>query len=315
MLCWHGVMCVVPSLFFSAPQRASAAPPRHSLAPRRVRLLGRCCAGEESAATVVEPTCERLVQQASDERLRTPRHAALIMDGNSRWARRKGLAVSEGHAAGAEALRCAVRLFAQWGLPRLTVFAFSTDNWARPHAEVTSLFAVMTAALQTDLDELNAAGVSLHFQGNRDALPLALQTAMAGAEFMTRNNGGLRLKVCVNYSGRAALTSAARAIAAAVDNGTMALSDVSESALAAHMGEDVDLLIRSSGERRLSNFALWECAFAEMVFLEQLWPDVGEEELLCALREYSRRERRFGAASADNWQPLDTSLAPPPPPP
>lgn len=202
-------------------------------------------------------------------------HVAAIMDGNGRWAKARGLPRREGHRAGIEALRKVVKAAPDLGIATLTVHAFSADNWKRPAEEVADLLALFRQYLDSETETLVADGVRLNFIGRRDRLPKDLVAEMERAEALTEWGDALNLRVGLDYSARAAIVEA-------VKNNTVP-------------GPDVDLLIRTSGEQRLSDFLLWECAYAEFVFSDVLWPDFGKDDLADALRIFHTRERRFGA--------------------
>jgi undecaprenyl diphosphate synthase len=223
------------------------------------------------------------------------RSVAIIMDGNGRWASARALPVAEGHREGARALRRTVEAAIDAGVSSLAVYAFSTENWARPPDEVESILELMDETIDRELPDLAEQGVRTRFLGRRDRIPAALQAKMAELEAATAGNDRLSLWIAFDYGSRAELVEAARRL---VDEGVPA-SEVSEEALAARLSApelpDPDLLIRTSGEKRLSNFLLWQSAYAELVFTDTLWPDFGAEDLRAALAEYARRARRFGA--------------------
>lgn len=216
------------------------------------------------------------------------RSAAIIMDGNARWARRQGVPVLEGHREGAQAMKRIVKSAVRLGLSELSVYAFSTENWSRPRAEVDGLMAMFTELIETETPELDEQGVRMSFIGRREAVSTDLRERMAWAEERTSGNDRLALWVAFNYGGRAEIVDAAERY----EGG-------GEEAFAACMYApgmaDPDLLIRTSGERRLSNFLVWQCAYSELVFTDVLWPDFGEEDLRAALEEFDSRQRRFGA--------------------
>jgi len=216
------------------------------------------------------------------------------MDGNGRWAAARGLPVAEGHREGARALRRTVEAAIDLGVSSLAVYAFSTENWARPPEEVESIMELMDETIDRELPDLARQGVRTRFVGRRDRVPASLQEKMAELEAETASNDRLLFWIAFDYGSRAEFVAAARRL---VEDGVSA-DDVSEAAIAErlHAPElpDPDLVIRTSGEQRLSNFLLWQSAYAELVFTETLWPDFGEEELKAALEEYTRRGRRFG---------------------
>jgi undecaprenyl diphosphate synthase len=217
------------------------------------------------------------------------------MDGNGRWAAGRGLSVAEGHREGARALRRTVEAAVDLGIESLAVYAFSTENWARPPDEVESIMELMDETIDRELPDLAKQGVRTRFFGRRDRIPAELQEKMAGLEEETAHLERLQLWIAFDYGGRAELVEAARAL---VEEGVGAAA-VSEKALAERLYApelpDPDLVIRTSGERRISNFLLWQSAYAELVFDETLWPDFGEDRLRAAVEEYARRARRFGA--------------------
>jgi undecaprenyl diphosphate synthase len=219
---------------------------------------------------------------------------AIIMDGNGRWAESRGLTVEDGHRAGTQALRRTVEAAIELGLPSLVVYAFSTENWARPAAEVATLLELLHETIEREFTDLAAEGVRTRFMGRRDRIPPALRDEMRRLEERTAGNDRLVLWVAFDYGGRAELVEAARRL---VTDG-VAPEAVDEAALATRLYApelpDVDLLVRTSGEQRISNFLLWEAAYAELVFTETLWPDFGHADLEAAVEEFARRQRRFG---------------------
>ena len=221
-------------------------------------------------------------------------HCAIIMDGNGRWAERRGLAVAEGHREGTRALRRTVEAAIDLGVTSLAVYAFSTENWSRPTDEVESLMEIFGETIERELPDLAKQGVRTRFIGRSDRAPDELRQRMATLEAETAANDRLSLWIAFDYGGRAELVEAARRL---IEAG-VAAADVDENALAAHLYApelpDPDLLIRTSGELRLSNFLLWQVAYAELVFVDTLWPDFGERDLRRALEEYTNRRRRFG---------------------
>ena len=217
------------------------------------------------------------------------------MDGNGRWASARGLPVEAGHREGARALRRTVEAAVDLGIESLAVYAFSTENWARPPDEVESIMELMDETIDRELPDLAKQGVRTRFFGRRDRIPAELQEKMARLESETAHLGTLQLWIAFDYGGRAELVEAMRRI---LEEGTRP-QDVSEEAIAARLYApelpDPDLLIRTSGEQRISNFLLWQSAYAELVFDDTLWPDFGEEQLRTAVEEYASRGRRFGA--------------------
>ena len=223
------------------------------------------------------------------------RSVAIIMDGNGRWAKARGVPVAEGHREGARALRRTVEAAIDLGVRSLAVYAFSTENWARPPDEVESIMELMDETIDRELPDLAKQGVRTRFVGRRDRVPELLREKMATLEAETAHNDRLLLWIAFDYGSRAELVEAARKLVA---DGVRP-ADVSEEAVAERLYApelaDPDLVIRTSGEQRLSNFLLWQSAYSELVFTDTLWPDFGEEELRSALDEYTRRGRRFGA--------------------
>jgi undecaprenyl diphosphate synthase len=217
------------------------------------------------------------------------------MDGNGRWAAARGVPVGDGHREGARALRRTVEAAVDLGIESLAVYAFSTKNWARPPDEVESIMELMDETIERELPDLAKQGVRTRFFGRRDRIPTELQEKMARLESETAHLDRLQLWIAFDYGGRAELVEAARAL---VSDG-VSHEDVSEEAMAARLYApellDPDLVIRTSGEQRISNFLLWQSAYAELVFDDTLWPDFGEDRLRAALDEYASRARRFGA--------------------
>ena len=231
-----------------------------------------------------------------------PRHVAIIMDGNGRWATQRGRPRSAGHAAGVEALRDIIRASDDWGVECLTIYAFSTDNWARSKEEVGALMALLLKYFASEIDELDAKHVRILILGDVDGLPDAQRKAVCDAMERTKDNTGLKLNIALNYGGRAELVRAAQRLADQVQKGELKPEEIGADAFAAQLytaGQpDVDLLIRTSGEQRLSNFLPWQTAYAEMVFDRTLWPDFDRACYLKALREFASRSRRFGGVEA-----------------
>ena len=231
-----------------------------------------------------------------------PRHVAIIMDGNGRWAAARGLPRSEGHRRGVEALRRTVRAAGELGIGFLTIFSFSSENWTRPPAEVRDLMALLRRFIRNDLAELHANNVRVRVIGERTGLAPDILRLLAEAEELTRGNDGLVLVVAFNYGARQEIARAARRLAAEVRDGRIELEGVTADALARFLDApdlpDPDLIIRTSGEQRLSNFLLWQAAYSELVFVPAHWPDFDRAVLEQALAEYRRRERRFGGLVA-----------------
>jgi undecaprenyl diphosphate synthase len=228
-----------------------------------------------------------------------PDHVAIIMDGNGRWAERRLLPRVAGHRAGAAAVRRTIEAAIASGVSWLTLFAFSSENWRRPEAEVRDLTALLRHYLRHEVAELHREGVRLRVIGERERFSPDITAELARAELLTAGNVRLNLTIALSYGGRADIAEAARKMAAAVRAGELDPASITERTLGQFLQTsgipDPDLLLRTSGERRLSNFLLWQSAYAELVFLDVLWPDFGEREFAAALGEYARRERRFGA--------------------
>ena len=216
------------------------------------------------------------------------KYVAIITDGNGRWAQQRELPVVEGHRAGADAVKARLRDAVELGIEELTVYSFSTENWSRPRDEVEGLMAMFAERIDGETPELNEEGVRMRFIGRRDGVPDELQDRMDQAEQITARNERITLFVAFNYGGRAEILDAARAF----DGGDE--KDFRRGLYAPEM-HDPDLLIRTSGEQRISNYLLWQCAYSEFVFREELWPDFGREAFEDSLRIYEERQRRFGA--------------------
>jgi undecaprenyl diphosphate synthase len=233
-----------------------------------------------------------------------PRHVAIIMDGNGRWAAARGLPRSAGHRQGVEALRQAVRTAADLGIEYLTIYSFSSENWSRPAAEVSFLLDLLRRFIRTDVAELHRAGVRITVIGERAGLDPAIVALLEDAERLTRENTALRLVVAFNYGSRQEITRAARAVAQKVAEGKISPADVTQAVLANHLDTggmpDPDLLIRTGGERRLSNYLLWQCAYTEFVFVPEYWPDFSSDIFRAAIAEYHSRDRRFGGIKAQS---------------
>lgn len=229
-----------------------------------------------------------------------PRHVAVVMDGNGRWAKMRGLARTEGHKAGEAALFDLVEGAIEIGVKYVSAYAFSTENWKRSPDEVRFLMGFNRDVIRRRRDEMNAMGVRVRWAGRRRRLWKSVIDELEAAEELTRTNKVLTLTMCVNYGGRAEIADAAASIALAVSEGRLDPTRVDERTIARHLDEpdlpDVDLFIRSSGEQRISNFLLWQSAYAELVFLDELWPDVDRRHLWKAIEQYAARDRRYGGA-------------------
>ncbi len=227
-----------------------------------------------------------------------PRHIAFIMDGNGRWARSRGLPRIKGHEAGAEAVRRVVAAALRHGVRYLTLYAFSVENWSRPQAEVKALMRLLGRFVSSNVDELRRKGVRVRVMGRRSDLPRATDRALAAAELETAPCSKLQLVICVSYGGRTEIAEAARRLALDAAAGRIDPTSIDESAVASRLYlpdvPDPDLVVRTSGERRLSNFLLWQCAYAEMLFVPVLWPDFDMADFDAALEDYASRSRRFG---------------------
>ncbi len=233
---------------------------------------------------------------ASNENI--PQHVAVIMDGNGRWARKRALPRHAGHRSGVSAVRKTVELAAQRGVQYLTLFAFSSENWSRPREEVSMLMSLFIEALQREVDELHRNNVRLEFIGERGQLQPRLVDMIVAAEKQTIDNTGLRLLIAVAYGGRWDIVQAVRKISGELAQGEMTVDEIDDMAIASRLqlGDlpDPDLLIRTGGEQRISNFLLWNLAYAELWFCDTLWPDFGEQQFDAALEFYAMRQRRYG---------------------
>jgi undecaprenyl diphosphate synthase len=231
-----------------------------------------------------------------------PRHVAIIMDGNGRWAAARGLPRGEGHRRGVEALRRTVRAAGELGIDILTIFAFSSENWSRPQTEIRDLLGLLRRFIRNDLAELHQNNIRVRIIGERTGLAPDVASLLDEAEQMTRNNDGMTLVVAFNYGARQEIARAARKLAEEVGAGRMAASDITAERLSEFLDlpdiPDPDLIIRTSGEQRLSNFLLWQSAYSELVFVSIFWPDFDRAALEQAISEYRRRERRFGGLAA-----------------
>jgi undecaprenyl diphosphate synthase len=227
-----------------------------------------------------------------------PHHVAIIMDGNGRWAKARGLPRVAGHRRGADAVRRVVRGAGELGIPVLTLFAFSTENWTRPADEVNDLMGLLRHYLRNELEELHKNGARLRVIGNRDGLATDIVRDIAEAEKMTRANTRIDVNICINYGARDEILQATRRLARRVAAGELAADGIDEARFEQELltagVPDPDVLIRTSGEQRISNFLLWQCAYAELVFVDTLWPDFGKDHLEQAIAEFRRRERRYG---------------------
>ena len=231
-----------------------------------------------------------------------PEHVAIIMDGNGRWAKARGLPRLAGHRAGVEALRKTVRAAGEMGIAWLTVYAFSSENWSRPQSEITDLMGLLRLFIRRDLAELHHNGVRIRIIGERVGLQPDINALLEEAESLTAGNRGMNLVIAFNYGGRDEIARAARRIAAAVSAGELEGEAVTPEVFASYLDTggipDPDLVIRTSGEMRLSNFLPWQATYSELVFLPCNWPDFNGDHLSAAVDQYAARERRFGGVTA-----------------
>ena len=229
-----------------------------------------------------------------------PQHIAIIMDGNGRWAQTRGLSRTAGHKRGAEAVRRAVEGAVEEGIRYLTLFGFSSENWKRPVQEVHDLMGLLRLYLKSEIKKLNKEGIRLHIIGDRNRLEPDIVTLIAEAEKRTADNLRLDLTIALSYGSRAEIVLAAQKIAEQVAAGSITPGDISEDLISSHLYThdipDPDLLVRTSGEHRISNFLLWQLAYTELMFLDKRWPDFNKEDLRTAISEFQSRERRFGAS-------------------
>jgi undecaprenyl diphosphate synthase len=253
----------------------------------------------DAARSTEDPT--QLLDGESD-RFATPRHVAIIMDGNGRWAAARGLPRVEGHRRGVEALRRTVRAARELGISFLTIFSFSSENWSRPPSEIKDLLTLLRRFIRNDLADLHKSNVRVRIIGERDDLDRDIRLMLQEAEDLTRDNSGLTLVVAFNYGARQEIARAARRLAKDVAGGKLLPDAISPELLAQNLDApdlpDPDLIIRTSGEQRLSNFLLWQAAYSELVFVATNWPDFDRSTLEGAIVEYRRRERRFGGLIA-----------------
>ncbi|MDB5360150.1 MAG: pyrophosphate synthase [Rhodospirillales bacterium] len=230
-----------------------------------------------------------------------PVHVAIIMDGNGRWAKARGMPRLVGHKRGVEAVRGAVKAAQTLGVKYLTLYGFSSENWRRPEAEVKDLMGLLRLYLRSEIAELHREGVRLRIIGQRTRLSDDINALIDNGERLTEGNHTLTLTLALSYGGRDEIAYAAKCIAEAVKTGTLDPAEIDEETVARHLFTcdmpDPDLLIRTSGEKRISNFLLWQCAYAELVFIDKHWPDFSRDDLESAIREYHGRERRFGASA------------------
>ncbi len=250
-------------------------------------------------ALMTELLNQRVLEQTGTP---VPRHVAIIMDGNGRWAEERGLPRFAGHRAGVEAVRRSIRAASELGISYLTIYSFSTENWSRPATEVSFLMGLMKRFIQQDLAELHANGVRIRMIGERDRVEPDLLALIDDAVVRTAGNTALNLSICFNYGSRGEIAKAARRLAEAARDGKLDPADITADTLEAALDTDglpdPDLMIRTSGELRLSNFLLWQLAYSEFVFLDAYWPDFNREMLEHAIDLYRSRSRRFGGLLA-----------------
>ncbi|HEY9606729.1 MAG TPA: isoprenyl transferase [Allocoleopsis sp.] len=246
--------------------------------------------------TAMQTILKKLPSDLDQDRL--PKHVAVIMDGNGRWAKRRGLPRIMGHRQGVDALKDLLRCCKDWGIQALTAYAFSTENWGRPHEEVDFLMTLFERVLMRELREMMEENVRIDFVGNLAALPRSLQSQIERSMDETKNNNSIQFTVATNYGGRQEILQACRAIATKVQQGEIQPDEIDETLFSRHLYTahvcDPDLLIRTSGEMRISNFLLWQMAYAELYITDTLWPDFDRTEFHRALSSYQQRDRRFG---------------------
>ena len=233
------------------------------------------------------------------DKARMPKHVAMIMDGNGRWAKKRGMPRLMGHRAGVETLHRIVKATDGFGIPVLSVYAFSAENWKRPKEEVTGIMRLMIEYVGKEIDELNRNGVKITFMGEREGVPQEILAVLDEASSRTAENKGVVLNIAFNYGGRQAIAAAARELAKRAAKGEISPEDIDDRLLGQTLNvnglPDPDLVIRTGGEYRLSNFLPYECTYSELVFTPVFWPDFDEKEYEKAIEEYQRRDRRFGA--------------------
>ena len=240
-----------------------------------------------------------LKKEINEENL--PQHIAIIMDGNGRWAKKQGMLRAFGHENGAKSVKTTVETCARLGVNNLTLYAFSTENWNRPKLEIDTLMKLLVSSLRKELKSLIDNNIRLNTIGNTDKLPKSIQKELAEVMTRTKDNSRMTLTVALSYGSREELTSAIKQISSKVKNNIISIDAIDEAIINEHLYTqnlpDVDLLIRTSGEHRISNFLLWQIAYAELYFTDVLWPDFTEEHLYEAIISYQKRERRFGKTS------------------
>jgi undecaprenyl diphosphate synthase len=245
---------------------------------------------------------EAEIQQTAPTAFDVPRHVAIIMDGNGRWAAARGLPRAEGHRRGVEALRRTIRAAGEIGIKIVTIFSFSAENWSRPASEIGELMGLLRRFVRNDLAELHKSNVRVRIIGERTGLDPDIGRLLIEAEELTKSNDGLTLAVAFNYGARQEIVRAVQRISEEIANGRMTAADIDMDSITRFLDApdipDPDLIIRTSGEQRLSNFLLWQSAYSELVFVPTYWPDFDRATLESAIREYQQRERRFGGLVA-----------------
>ena len=240
-----------------------------------------------------------LLEQINKERL--PKHVAIIMDGNGRWAKKQGFLRAFGHESGTKSIKEIIKASVEIGIENLTLYAFSTENWNRPKLEVDTLMKVLINALKKEVDTLQKHNIKLNAIGNLEMLPKTAQNQLLEVINLTKNNNTMTLTLALSYGSREELTNAVRIISEKVKNNIISIDAIDDSIINEHLYThnlpDVDLVIRTSGEHRISNFLLWQIAYAELYFTDILWPDFKEQDLYEAILSYQKRERRFGKTS------------------
>ena len=240
-----------------------------------------------------------LLEQIKKERL--PKHVAIIMDGNGRWAKKQGFLRAFGHESGTKSVKEIIKASVEIGIENLTLYAFSTENWNRPKLEVDTLMKVLINALKKEVDTLQKHNIKLNAIGNLEMLPKTAQNQLLEVINLTKNNNTMTLTLALSYGSREELTNAVRIISEKVKNNIISIDAIDDSIINEHLYThnlpDVDLVIRTSGEHRISNFLLWQIAYAELYFTDILWPDFKEQDLYEAILSYQKRERRFGKTS------------------
>ena len=242
------------------------------------------------------------IAQEDAASLQMPRHIAIIMDGNGRWAKERGLPRVEGHRRGVDAVRKITRIAGEGGLNYLTLYSFSSENWSSPESEINELFGLLRMFIRRHLAELHENNVRIRIIGDEDGVPSDILKMIDEAQKLTNANTGLTLVIAFNYGARGEIASAMKKIAKSVADGELSVDDISAETVSQNLHTsdipDPDLIIRTSGEQRLSNFLLWQAAYSEFVFTDCKWPDFDEEAFYAAINEYCSRDRRFGAVSS-----------------